>query len=109
MQASSRKSGCAPPSIASAPEPTSDRRLMPGTPAAPGRCAYRCYLPVLTGLGARPLRGTRPLAPPHRSRLGRGKTSGWVFNPAIADCGLQGTANSPFSTAETQMQLSTVN
>jgi hypothetical protein len=44
------------------------------------------------------LRGAQPSTPPHeahstRHALGRG------FNPARADCGLQGTATSPSSTA----------
>ena len=35
-------------------------RLEPSNPAAHATHAYRCYLPVLTGLGTIPLHGTRP-------------------------------------------------
>ena len=38
----------------------SDVRLEPSHPAAHRTRTYRCYLPVLTGLGTVPLHGTRP-------------------------------------------------
>jgi len=63
------------------------------------RFAYRCFLPDLTGFtrshcaGPNPQRCLRrPDPKKERPRTG--------FNPAIADCGLQGTATSPFSTAK---------
>src|SRR5687767_9826844 len=72
--------------------------LQSGTPTAHERVA----LPLLPsgpgGVRRFSLRGAQPSTPPHeshstRTALGRG------FNPARADCGLQGTATSPSSTA----------
>src|ERR1051326_8299099 len=72
--------------------------LQSGTPTAHERGA----LPLLPsgpgGVRRFSLRGAQPSTPPHeahstRNALGRG------FNPARADCGLQGTPTSPASTA----------
>src|SRR3989441_979596 len=75
--------------------------LQSGTPTAHERVA----LPLLPsgpgGVRRFPLRGAQPSTLPHeahstRPALERG------FNPARADCGLQGTATSPSSTATPQ-------
>src|SRR5258706_3289328 len=76
--------------------------LRPGTPTAHERVA----LPLLPsgpgGVRRFSLRGAQPSTPSceaHSTRpaLGRG------FDPAEADCGLQGTANSPSSTATSKL------
>src|SRR5207244_10865276 len=80
------------------PAISSQSLLRSGTPTAHERGA----LPLLPsgpgGVRCFSLRGAQPSTPPHeahstRNVLGRG------FNPARADCGLQGTATSPSSTA----------
>src|SRR3989442_11659050 len=80
------------------------RRLRPGTPTAHERVA----LPLLPsgpgGVRRFSLRGAQPstpLAEAHSTRpaLERG------FDPARADCGLQGTATSPSSTATSNANL----
>src|SRR5262249_38385029 len=59
---------------------------------------YRCSLPGLAGFG-----DSRCVGPNLQRRplklIQHGPPSEWEFNPAEADCGLQGTANSPSSTA----------
>ncbi len=63
------------------------------------RFAYRCFLPDLTGFTSSHCAGPnlhRRLCRPAPRRDGRMKG----INPAVADCGLQGTATSPFSTAK---------
>ena len=59
--------------------------------------AYRCFLPDLTGIHKFPLRRTQL-----SSSLAWGSLThtylNKAFNPAIADCRLQGTATSPSST-----------
>src|SRR3970040_449738 len=87
------------PSIDLARPAISPRNLLrSGTPTAHERVA----LPLLPsgpgGVRRVSLRGAQPSTPSHeahskRAALGRG------FDPAEADCGLQGTANSPSSTA----------
>src|SRR5262249_21219288 len=74
-------------------------RLRPGTPTAHGRGA----LPLLPsgpgGVRRIPLRGAQPSTPSravHSTRAALERE----FNPAVADCGLQGTATSPSSTAK---------
>jgi hypothetical protein len=68
------------------------------------RPAYRCFLPDLTGFTDSHCAGPglqrcpwRPDPKKARPRIG--------FNPAIADCRLQSTANSPFSTAKLLSKL----
>jgi hypothetical protein len=74
-------------------------QLQPRDPAAHGLCTYRCYLPVLTGLGTLPLRRAWFINAAYSGRHKNEQTSEWEFHPAIADCRLQGTASSPSSTA----------
>src|SRR5213594_1941247 len=74
-------------------------RLQPGTPTAHERVA----LPLLPsgpgGVRRFPLRGAQPSTPPREAHSTRSALER-EFNPAEADCGLQGTANSPSSTAK---------
>ena len=76
-------------------------RLRSGTPTAHERVA----LPLLPsgpgGVRRFPLRGAQPSTPPHEAHSTRTALER-EFNPAEADCGLQGTANSPSSTATLQ-------
>src|SRR2546426_186831 len=71
--------------------------LRPGTPTAHVRVA----LPLLPsgpgGVRRFPLRGAQPSTPPREAHSTRSALEK-EFNPAEADCGLQGTANSPSST-----------
>src|SRR5262249_57328154 len=73
--------------------------LGPGTPTAHERVA----LPLLPsgpgGVRRFPLRGAQPSTPPREAHSTRSALER-EFNPAEADCGLQGTANSPSSTAK---------
>src|SRR5205814_1124651 len=50
------------------------------------------------------LRGAQPSTPPHEAHSTR-NALGREFNPARADCGLQGTATSPSSTATSTSPL----
>src|SRR2546426_1704277 len=72
--------------------------LQSGTPTAHERVA----LPLLPsgpgGVRRFPLRGAQPSTPPREAHSTRSALER-EFNPAEADCGLQGTANSPSSTA----------
>ena len=74
-------------------------RLKPSAPAAP----RRSFLPLLSsdpdGVQKPPV--ARVLALNTRPAASTVEQQGLVreFNPAVADCGLQGTANSPSSTA----------
>src|SRR5215471_11764366 len=74
-------------------------RLRSGTPTAHGRGA----LPLLPsgpgGVRRIPLRGAQPSTPSHTVHSTRAALER-EFNPAVADCGLQGTATSPSSTAK---------
>src|SRR3989442_7147191 len=74
------------------------RRLRPGTPTAYERVA----LPLLPsgpgGVRRFSLRGAQPSTPSREAHSTR-TTLEREFNPARADCGLQGTATSPSSTA----------
>src|SRR5262245_18281348 len=76
-------------------------QLRSGTPTAHERVA----LPLLPsgpgGVRRFPLRGAQPSTPPHEAHSTRAALER-EFNPAKADCGLQGTANSPSSTATLQ-------
>ena len=71
--------------------------LRPGTPTAHGRSA----LPLLPsgpgGVRRIPLRGAQPSTPSRTAHSTRPALER-EFNPAVADCGLQGTATSPSST-----------
>jgi hypothetical protein len=49
-----------------------------------------------------PSRGAQPSTPSHTAHSTRAPLKG-EFNPAVADCGLQGTATSPSSTAKSKM------
>src|SRR4029453_4760722 len=73
--------------------------LRPGTPTALGRDA----LPLLPsgpgGVRRFPSRGAQPSTPSRTTHSTRAALKG-EFNPAVADCGLQGTATSPSSTAQ---------
>src|SRR5215475_6333345 len=73
--------------------------LQSGTPTAHERVA----LPLLPsgpgGVRRFPLRGAQPSTPPREAHSTRAALEK-EFNPAEADCGLQGTANSPSSTAK---------
>src|SRR6266850_1843671 len=73
--------------------------LRSGTPTAHERVA----LPLLPsgpgGVRRFPLRGAQPSTPPREAHSTRSALER-EFNPAEADCGLQGTANSPSSTAK---------
>ncbi len=63
------------------------------------RFAYRCFLPDLTGFTSFHCAGPNlQRRPPRPAPKRHGRMKG--FNPAVADCGLQGTAISPFSTAK---------
>jgi hypothetical protein len=63
------------------------------------RFAYRCFLPDLTGFTSSHCAGPNLHRRPYRPAPKMdGRMKG--INPAIADCGLQGTATSPFSTAK---------
>src|SRR5262245_54414154 len=72
--------------------------LRSGTPTAHERVA----LPLLPsgpgGVRRFSLRGAQPSTPSHEAHSTRAAL-GREFDPAEADCGLQGTANSPSSTA----------
>src|SRR5881409_3429565 len=75
------------------------RQLRSGTPTAHERVA----LPLLPsgpgGVRRFSLRGAQPSTPPREAHSTRSALER-EFNPAEADCGLQGTANSPSSTAK---------
>src|SRR5215475_15769564 len=74
-------------------------RLQSGTPTAHERGA----LPLLPsgpgGVRRFSLRGAQPSTPSHTAHSTRAALER-EFNPAEADCGLQGTASSPSSTAK---------
>src|SRR3990172_8288314 len=87
------------PSIDLARPAISPRNLLrPGTPTAHERVA----LPLLPsgpgGVRRFSLRGAQPSTPSREAHSTRPALER-KFNPAEADCGLQGTANSPSSTA----------
>ena len=75
-----------PPSI-----PARRRWPPPGSNRAGPRhtngLTYRCYLPVLTGFGDCPLRGTRPSAPHGRLLRTNPTDLGREFGPGIAGSG----------------------
>src|SRR5881409_2513328 len=78
------------------------RQLRSGTPTAHERAA----LPLLPsgpgGIRRFPLRGAQPSTPPHEAHSTPTALER-EFNPAEADCGLQGTANSPSSTVTSRL------
>src|SRR3989304_247521 len=87
------------PSIDLARPAISPRNLLrSGTPTAHERVA----LPLLPsgpgGVRRFSLRGAQPSTPPREAHSTR-RSLERGFNPAVADCGLQGTATSPSSTA----------
>jgi hypothetical protein len=63
------------------------------------RFAYRCFLPDLTGFTSSHCAGPDLLRRPRRPDPKKTRPQIGI-NPAIADCGLQGTATSPSSTAK---------
>src|SRR3972149_9455876 len=80
-------------------------RLRSGTPTAPEKVALP-LLPSGPGGGRRfSLRGAQPSTPPHEAHSTQTALAR-EFDPAEADCGLQGTANSPSSTATSKPALS---
>src|SRR3989304_806271 len=87
------------PSIDLARPAISPRNLLrSGTPTAHERVALP-LLPSGPGGGRRfSLRGAQPSTPPREAHSTR-RSLERGFNPAVADCGLQGTATSPSSTA----------
>src|SRR5437667_640868 len=84
------------------PAISSQSLLQSGTPTAHGRGA----LPLLPsgpgGVRRFSLRGAQPSTPPHEAHSTR-LALGREFNPAGADCGLQGTATSPSSTTTSRV------
>ena len=79
-----------------------NNRLRASIPPAHKINAYRCYLPVLTGLGTILLRRTWSININYCCYCKGGVGLGWEFDPARADCRKQGTANSPSSTASVE-------
>ena len=77
---------CRAPSVDSPSQAVSCIRLRPGTLAAHGSTAYRCFLPDLTGFTR--THCTRP-DPQRRFWIQAQKWDNleWEFGPAIADCG----------------------
>ena len=67
-------------------------------PRHTGGSPYRCSLPGLAGFDDSRCVGPNPQRRPVRLNSTRGSLERG-FNPALADCGLQGTATSPSSTA----------
>ena len=101
MVRADKRKGRAPSIEPSRPAISARSQLRPGTPTALGRGA----LPLLPsgpgGVRQFPSRGAQPSTPPHPAHSTRAPLKG-EFNPAIADCGLQGTATSPSSTAKSK-------
>ncbi len=98
MVRTDKRKGRAPSIEPSRPAISARSQLRPGTPTALGRGA----LPLLPsgpgGVRHFPSRGAQPSTPSRTSHSTRAALERG-FNPAVADCGLQGTATSPSSTA----------
>src|SRR5262245_18438267 len=93
------------PSVPRAPHETGSGQVLP---RHTGGAPYRCSLPGLAGFDASRCVGPNLQRHPvrfirHEAVLERG------FNTAIADCGLQGTATSPSSTATSREAGSSMN
>src|SRR3972149_6170915 len=73
-------------------------RLRSGTPTAPEKVALPLLPSGPSGVRRFSLRGAQPSTPPREAHSTR-RSLERGFNPAVADCGLQGTATSPSSTA----------
>jgi len=73
-------------------------KLRPGIPAAPGVICLRLLPSGPDRVHNTPLHRTQSSAPHASVRLCRPRPQRWEFSPAIADCGLQDTATSPPST-----------
>ena len=74
-------------------------RLRSGTPTAHELSAVPLLPSGSGGVRRFSLRGAQPSTPPREAHSTRSALEK-EFNPAEADCGLQGTANSPSSTAK---------
>ena len=83
------------PSAPRSPSVTCSGQVLP---RHTGGAPYRCSLPGLAGFDASRCVGPNPQRRPVRL-IRHERPSKREFNPAIADCGLQGTATSPSSTA----------
>ena len=83
------------PSVPRAPSVTGSGQVLP---RHTGGAPYRCTLPGLAGFDASRCVGPNPQRRPVRF-IRHEQPSRREFNPAVADCGLQGTATSPSSTA----------
>ena len=81
----------------SRPAISSRSLLRSGTPTAHERVALPLLPSGSGGVRRFSLRGAQPSTPPHEAHSTR-LALGREFNPAGADCGLQGTATSPSST-----------
>ena len=84
------------PSAPRSPSVTCSGQVLP---RHTGGAPYRCSLPGLAGFDASRCVGPNLQRRPVRLIQHR-RPSKREFNPAIADCGLQGTATSPSSTAQ---------
>src|SRR5712692_2510231 len=73
-------------------------QLRSGTPTAHERNALPLHPSGSGGIRRGSLRGAQPSTPSHEAHSTRTALER-EFNPAVADCGLQGTATSPSSTA----------
>src|SRR5262249_9016574 len=73
-------------------------------PRHTGGAPYRCSLPGLAGFDASRCVGPNPQRRPVRL-IRHERPSKREFNPAVADCGLQGTATSPSSTAKRHQDI----
>src|SRR5678815_3754605 len=83
------------PSAPRSPSVTCSGQVLP---RHTGGAPYRCSLPGLAGFDASRCVGPNLQRRPVRL-IQHKRPSKREFNPAIADCGLQGTATSPSSTA----------
>ena len=84
------------PSVPRSPDGTCSGQVLP---RHSGGMPYRCSLPGLAGFAHSRRVGPSPQRRPIRL-IRHERTLKGEFNPAIADCGLQGTATSPSSTAQ---------
>src|SRR5713101_8842165 len=85
-----------PPSLLRSGTPTAHERVaLPLLPSGPG------------GVRRFSLRGAQPSTPPHEAHSTR-LALRREFDPAGADCGLQGTATSPSSTTTSRVYLTPI-
>jgi len=64
---------------------------------------YRCYLPVLTGFTESSLHRALAVNATYKDTVQKKPSLDREFDPTVADCGQQGTASSPSSTASFSM------